>query len=93
MAEGLIRMGATSTTVDAVKLARDLRSVFDRIRQLDPEVVVVGDQEGVAAQLAIDEEQVRGLVRCISSKGAHADVTLQSLFFSRSPGCSLRLLR
>jgi len=58
MAEGLIRMGATSSDVDAVKLARDLRSVFDRIRQLDPEVVLVGDAEGVAAQVAINEEQV-----------------------------------
>ncbi len=64
MAQGLIRMGATAAAVDEGKLAGDLQALFDRLKTLDPQVVVMADAEGTAAAatLAVDEEQVTRLL-------------------------------
>ena len=53
-------MGATGEAVNESKLAADLAALFDRLKTLDPQVVVMADADGMpaAASLAVDEEQV-----------------------------------
>ena len=59
MAQGLIRMGATSGEVNDAQLAVDLEVLFQRLQTLDPQVVLARGPEGVAAAVTVDEEQVR----------------------------------
>jgi aarF domain-containing kinase len=94
MAQGLIRMGATAAAVDEGKLAGDLQALFERLRTLDPQVVVVADVESqtAAASLQVDEEQVTRLlleiVDVASSNGLKLPrqfglLIKQSLYFDR----------
>jgi len=94
MAQGLIRMGATAAAVDVGKLAGDLQALFERLRTLDPQVVVVADVESqtAAASLQVDEEQVTRLlleiVDVASSNGLKLPrqfglLIKQSLYFDR----------
>jgi len=94
IAQGLIRMGATAAAVDEEKLAADLEALFERVRTLDPQVVVVADMEAqtAAASVAVDEDQVTRLlleiVDVASSNGLKLPrqfglLIKQSLYFDR----------
>lgn len=94
MAQGLIRMGATAAAVDEGKLAGDLQALFERLRTLDPQMVVIADVESqtAAASLQVDEEQVTRLlleiVEVASSNGLKLPrqfglLIKQSLYFDR----------
>lgn len=64
MAKSLVQMGAAQTDVNTAEFANDLRTIYESLDQLDPDIVVseTGDGDGVAATLAVDQQAVSQLL-------------------------------
>lgn len=93
MAKALISMGATSAKVDEARLAADIDSILERLRNLQPEVRLRSQGDGtVAAMLDVDEAQVTDLllevIRAADDNGLKlprefALLVKQALYFDR----------
>jgi aarF domain-containing kinase len=64
VASALVRMGATSGTVDEVKFGRELEEVIQKITMLTPDVVLSSSPDGasISARLTVDETETTQLV-------------------------------
>jgi len=64
MAKSLVQMGAAQSDVNTAEFADDLRTIYESLDQLDPDIVVseTGDGDGVAATLAVDQQVVSQLL-------------------------------
>lgn len=64
VASALVRMGATSGTVDEVKFGRELEEVIQKITMLTPDVVLSSSPDGasISARLTVDEKETTQLV-------------------------------
>jgi len=58
IASALVRLGATSESVDTMAFARDIRAVFQRIERMDVDVVLTRADDAIEAQLQADDEEV-----------------------------------
>mmetsp|Transcript_1351 Transcript_1351/g.1818 ORF Transcript_1351/g.1818 Transcript_1351/m.1818 type:complete len:535 (-) Transcript_1351:149-1753(-) len=92
MAEAMVTMGATDTTVNIDQFAADLEKLVVRITKLDPDILVQGSSEGISAQVAFDENQITELVLQVVSVSENNGLKLprefglllkQSLYFDR----------
>ena len=96
VARSLVQMGATSGTVDEDKFAREVESVFVKISQFQPQIVVAATENGgdpaVSAQLLVDEkettEMVLELVKVADENGLRLPrefgfLLKQALYFDR----------
>jgi len=63
-ADALVRMGATTATVDRVKFGRELEAVIEKITTMQPEVTISSnaDGDGLSARLTVDEKETTKLV-------------------------------
>ena len=64
MAKSLVQMGAAETNVDTAVFADDLRSMYESLDRLDPDIIVseTGDGNSIAATLAVDQRVVSQLL-------------------------------
>lgn len=66
VARALVQMGATTGTVNEEKFAKEVKSVFEKISQFQPEILVTATESGgnpaVTAQLLVDEKETTELV-------------------------------
>jgi len=94
VAEALCRMGATSNNVDIVRFGKDLQAIADRIKAIEPEVLVSSTQDGssISARMSIDEQETTGLILDIVTVAEENGLRLprefglllkQSLYFDR----------
>lgn len=58
MASALVRLGATSDSVDTAAFAADIRAVVQRIERMDVDVVLSRADDAIEAQLQADDEEV-----------------------------------
>jgi aarF domain-containing kinase len=64
VADALVRMGATSGTVDKAKFGRELEAVIRKISTIQPEVTIqaTGDGDRLSARLTVDERETTEMV-------------------------------
>lgn len=62
MARALGTIGACDEEVDYTQFARDLRTFFGGLKQVDTNVLLSRDERGVSASLQVDQQQVNQLV-------------------------------